>query len=277
MSKHIKIFDTTLRDGEQSPGCSMNKEEKLEVALQLERLNVDIIEAGFAISSKGDFESISLIAQRVRGPVICSLARAVRQDIEDVGDAPYFLPLGNEPLIITVLGGSQGASLFSRIIPEALALVDAEVRTRIALIHQAPAADVTDLTDAYAALGVPATVETFVRDMAATYTRTHMLISRAGAATLGEIIATARPAILVPYAQAADNHQHENARILEDAHAALVISEPDFTPQILADNLNKVFHNKEILLQYSKGLRTLRHPGAAARIVNFLRNPQHGQ
>jgi len=87
MSKHIKIFDTTLRDGEQSPGCSMNKEEKLEVALQLERLNVDIIEAGFAISSKGDFESIALIAQRVRGPVICSLARAVRQDIEAASQA----------------------------------------------------------------------------------------------------------------------------------------------------------------------------------------------
>ncbi len=87
MSRHIKIFDTTLRDGEQSPGCSMNKEEKLEVALQLERLNVDIIEAGFAISSKGDFESIALIAQRVRGPVICSLARAVRQDIEAAAKA----------------------------------------------------------------------------------------------------------------------------------------------------------------------------------------------
>lgn len=87
MSKQIKIFDTTLRDGEQSPGCSMNKEEKLEVALQLERLNVDVIEAGFAISSKGDFEAISLIAQRVRGPVICSLARAVRQDIEAAAQA----------------------------------------------------------------------------------------------------------------------------------------------------------------------------------------------
>ena len=64
MSKHIKIFDTTLRDGEQSPGCSMNIHEKLEVATQLERLGVDIIEAGFAISSKGDFESISTIAKK---------------------------------------------------------------------------------------------------------------------------------------------------------------------------------------------------------------------
>lgn len=81
MSRIIKIFDTTLRDGEQSPGCSMNKEEKLEVAYQLERLGVDIIEAGFAISSKGDFDSIALIAEKVRKPIICSLSRAVKEDI----------------------------------------------------------------------------------------------------------------------------------------------------------------------------------------------------
>ena len=82
MTQWIKIFDTTLRDGEQSPGCSMNKEEKLEVAYQLERLNVDIIEAGFAISSKGDFESIELISERLKKPVICSLSRARKEDIE---------------------------------------------------------------------------------------------------------------------------------------------------------------------------------------------------
>ncbi|MGE4169883.1 MAG: 2-isopropylmalate synthase [Candidatus Margulisiibacteriota bacterium] len=82
MSDIIKIFDTTLRDGEQSPGCSMNKEEKLEIAYQLERLNVDVIEAGFAISSKGDFDSIALIAEKIKTPIICSLARAIPKDIE---------------------------------------------------------------------------------------------------------------------------------------------------------------------------------------------------
>ena len=65
--RSIKIFDTTLRDGEQSPGCSMNLNEKLKVARQLARLNVDIIEAGFAVSSPGDFESVRRIAEEVRG------------------------------------------------------------------------------------------------------------------------------------------------------------------------------------------------------------------
>jgi len=87
MTRKIKIFDTTLRDGEQSPGCSMNKEEKLEVAYQLERLGVDVIEAGFAISSKGDFDSISLIAEKVKTPIICSLSRAIPKDIDAAADS----------------------------------------------------------------------------------------------------------------------------------------------------------------------------------------------
>ena len=80
--KTIRIFDTTLRDGEQSPGCSMNLNEKIEVAKQLEALGVDIIEAGFAIASPGDAASIEAIAKAVRKPVICSLARCGEQDID---------------------------------------------------------------------------------------------------------------------------------------------------------------------------------------------------
>jgi len=83
----IKIFDTTLRDGEQSPGASMNVGEKLQVAKQLARLGVDIIEAGFAIASPGDFEAIKTIGGEVEGPVICSLARAKEDDIRRAWEA----------------------------------------------------------------------------------------------------------------------------------------------------------------------------------------------
>jgi 2-isopropylmalate synthase len=86
-SDRILIFDTTLRDGEQSPGISLNKTEKLEIAHQLARLGVDVIEAGFPITSPGDFESVQAIAREVEGPVICGLARTVSQDIEAVWNA----------------------------------------------------------------------------------------------------------------------------------------------------------------------------------------------
>lgn len=78
----ITVFDTTLRDGEQSPGCSMNLDEKLRMARQLDRLGVDVIEAGFPIASQGDFECVEAIAREIRRPIIAGLARATRHDIE---------------------------------------------------------------------------------------------------------------------------------------------------------------------------------------------------
>jgi 2-isopropylmalate synthase len=83
----VRIFDTTLRDGEQSPGISLNQQEKLEIAHQLARLGVDVIEAGFPITSPGDFEAVQAIAREVEGPVICGLARTSKQDIDAAWEA----------------------------------------------------------------------------------------------------------------------------------------------------------------------------------------------
>ena len=85
--QRVRIFDTTLRDGEQSPGISLNKHEKVEIANQLARLGVDIIEAGFPITSPGDFEAVQAIAREVQGPVICGLARTSFQDIDAAWNA----------------------------------------------------------------------------------------------------------------------------------------------------------------------------------------------
>ncbi|MDQ3678560.1 MAG: 2-isopropylmalate synthase [Actinomycetota bacterium] len=84
---HVRIFDTTLRDGEQSPGISLNTHEKLEIAHQLARLGVDVIEAGFPIASPGDFEAVEAIAREVHGPVIAGLARAQAPDVESAANA----------------------------------------------------------------------------------------------------------------------------------------------------------------------------------------------
>ena len=86
-TKRVRVFDTTLRDGEQSPGISLNRQEKLEIAHQLSRLGVDVIEAGFPISSPGDSESVQAIAREVQGPVICGLARTSVPDIDAAWNA----------------------------------------------------------------------------------------------------------------------------------------------------------------------------------------------
>lgn len=103
MARKIKIFDTTLRDGEQCPGASLNREEKLDIARQLAKLNVDVIEAGFAIASPGDFEAVSAVAMQVKGPVICSLARAKKEDIQTAYNA---VKHSERPRIHTFLGTS---------------------------------------------------------------------------------------------------------------------------------------------------------------------------
>jgi len=100
----IYIFDTTLRDGEQVPGCKLNSSEKLELALKLEDMGVDIIEAGFPISSPGDFESVNKIAKTLKNVTVCALTRAVLKDIEVAGDA---LKYAARPRIHTGIGTSD--------------------------------------------------------------------------------------------------------------------------------------------------------------------------
>jgi 2-isopropylmalate synthase len=87
MSQKVFIFDTTLRDGEQVPGCKLNTKEKLELAVRLEELGVDILEAGFPVSSPGDFESVNQIAKTLTKTVVCGLTRAVQNDIEVAAQA----------------------------------------------------------------------------------------------------------------------------------------------------------------------------------------------
>ena len=101
--RKIKIFDTTLRDGEQSPGVNLNIAEKLEIAKQLERFEVEIIEAGFPASSKGDFESVKQIAQTIKNTTVTGLARVIQKDIEIAWEA---LEDGEEPRLHVFLATS---------------------------------------------------------------------------------------------------------------------------------------------------------------------------
>ncbi|MEO6814567.1 MAG: 2-isopropylmalate synthase [Ginsengibacter sp.] len=102
--KKIIIFDTTLRDGEQVPGCKLNAKEKIELALQLEDLGVDVIEAGFPISSPGDFSSVEQISKTITKATVCALSRAVQKDIETAAQA---LKYANQPRIHTGIGTSD--------------------------------------------------------------------------------------------------------------------------------------------------------------------------
>ena len=102
--EQVQIFDTTLRDGEQVPGCKLDTKNKLIIAEHLDLLGVDIIEAGFPISSPGDFHSVEEIAKLVKNASVCGLTRAVKKDIEVAADA---LKLAKRPRIHTGIGTSD--------------------------------------------------------------------------------------------------------------------------------------------------------------------------
>ena len=104
MAERIHIFDTTLRDGEQVPGCKLNSAQKIEIALALEELGVDVIEAGFPVSSPGDFEAVRQVARAVRRPIVCGLSRAVENDIKTAAEA---LAGATRPRIHTGIGVSE--------------------------------------------------------------------------------------------------------------------------------------------------------------------------
>ena len=104
MERRVKIFDTTLRDGEQTPGVCLDMHEKLEIARSLARLKVDVIEAGFPVISKGDFEAVSQIAEHIKGPIIAGLARANKKDIDAAVQA---LAKAERPRIHTFIATSD--------------------------------------------------------------------------------------------------------------------------------------------------------------------------
>ena len=129
----IRIFDTTLRDGEQSPGCSMNQQEKIAIARQLSRLGVDVIEAGFPIASEGDFQAVEAVAKEVRDVIVCGLART---GVEDIARAGQALEHAASPRIHTFIATSdihlQHKLRMSR--EQVLAEVDRSVRQAKSLV-----------------------------------------------------------------------------------------------------------------------------------------------
>ena len=125
-TKNVQIFDTTLRDGEQVPGCKLNTEQKLVIAERLDQLGVDIMEAGFPISSPGDFTSVEEISKIVKNASVCALSRSVEKDIKVAAEA---LKYAKRPRIHTGIGTSDQhikhteTSFFDKMKPRALRTV----------------------------------------------------------------------------------------------------------------------------------------------------------
>ena len=167
----------------------------------------------------------------------------VRADIAAIGQRPYTATRDGEPFRVLVLGGSLGAAVFAQVVPAAVKLLPAEIRQRLDLVQQCRADDVESTRVAYRDLGVPAVLAPFIDDVPGRLAAAHLVICRAGASTVAELTAAGRPALLVPYPHAADDHQAANAQRLDDAGAAWLMPQDHFTPQALATRIQELMRN----------------------------------
>jgi UDP-N-acetylglucosamine--N-acetylmuramyl-(pentapeptide) pyrophosphoryl-undecaprenol N-acetylglucosamine transferase len=192
----------------------------------------------------------------------------VRPEIARHRATVYPAPTG--PLTLLVTGGSQGARILSAVIPAALAQLPAELKARLKLMQQARPEDVDQVRDTHRRNGIDAEVAAFFHDLPERLARAHLVIARAGASTVAELCVIGRPAILVPYAQAADDHQSFNARALGDAGAAWVMPEAAFTPETLATRLTTLFAAPQTLAAAAATARGLGQPDAAERLADLV-------
>ena len=200
-----------------------------------------------------------------------TLGNPVRRTFVDAAHLALTDPEGFEARARTVLvlGGSQGARALDENVPAALAKAGVTARG-LKIVHQASAANVPAVTARYAELGVNATVVPFLHDMARAYSTASLVVARAGATTLAELCAIGRASVLVPFPQAADDHQTKNAASLARAGAAVLLPQSELTPERLAAELVTLLDDDARRLAMASAARRRGRPDAAAAIVDDL-------
>jgi UDP-N-acetylglucosamine--N-acetylmuramyl-(pentapeptide) pyrophosphoryl-undecaprenol N-acetylglucosamine transferase len=199
----------------------------------------------------------------------------VRADVAALRDQPYRAPVSGEPFRLLVVGGSQGARVLSDVLPAAMAHLSARIRARIALTQQCRPEDLDRVARAYAALGYQAELRPFFEDLPARLADTHLVISRAGASSVAELLALGRPAILVPFRLAADDHQRANAQAVAAAGAGVMIGETELEPATLGDQIRAWAEHPEQLATMATRARELGRPDAARALADALDSLAH--
>jgi UDP-N-acetylglucosamine--N-acetylmuramyl-(pentapeptide) pyrophosphoryl-undecaprenol N-acetylglucosamine transferase len=203
-------------------------------------------------------------------PRLVLTGNPVRPAITALRGAIYRVPENHDSFEILVLGGSQGARVLSEVVPAAFAVLPAAVRRRLRVTQQARAEDIEAVRVAHRASGVAAELAAFFNDVPERLARAHLVISRSGASTMAELTLVGRPAILVPYLHAADDHQTANARALEKVGGAWVMPQPAFTPEALAERLAALIAAPERLAAAAAAARAQGRPDAARGLADLV-------
>lgn len=183
---------------------------------------------------------------------------------------PYPAPAPGGPLNLLVLGGSQGARIFSEVLPAAVERLAAADRARLSLVQQCRPEDIEAVRADYRRIGVAATLESFFDDVPARMAAAHLVIARAGASTVTEVLTAGRPAIFVPYPHAADDHQTYNARAVETEGAGWRVANADFTAETVAARLGELLRDPAQLAPVATKASAAAVPDAAKRLADLV-------
>ncbi len=194
----------------------------------------------------------------------------VRPEVIALAGAPFDAPTPDGRLKLLVFGGSQGARVFSELVPAAIALLPAALRDRLDVVQQCRLEDLEAVRAKYSAVAVKAELSSFFGDLPARIAWAHLVIGRSGAGTVSELAVIGRPSILIPLPNAMDDHQRPNAEILVQAGAAWAVQQHDLSPEILAKMLAEAFSSPRELERRAIAARSVSRPDAAMRLADLV-------
>jgi UDP-N-acetylglucosamine--N-acetylmuramyl-(pentapeptide) pyrophosphoryl-undecaprenol N-acetylglucosamine transferase len=222
--------------------------------------------AGFIASS---FPQIANLPARHRAQVVVT-GNPVRQAVLDLAQAPYSAPAADDVLRLVVFGGSQGARVFSEMMPAVVGELSGAVRRKMEIAQQCRPEDLDAVSAAYRELGVEAELQPFFADMPQRIARCHLVICRSGASTIAELSVIGRPAVLVPLPSSLDNDQLRNAEAFAAAGAGWVMREGTFAAPDLAAFLTRIKFAEGELAKAAAAAQELGRPDAAERLADAV-------
>lgn len=194
----------------------------------------------------------------------------VRSEVVKHAGRKYKAPGESEDINLLIFGGSQGASVLSDIVPEAISLLNEPLRKRVRVCQQSRAEDVDRVRAFYESIGVMALVETFYNDMPKRMRDAHLVISRSGASTVCELMVMGRPSILVPLPQALDGDQAANAKYLVEAGGAWLMPQAEMTVDSVLKLLNELFEDVSALQGAAEAAQEMARPRAAQELADLV-------
>lgn len=194
----------------------------------------------------------------------------VRPEVVALAGNPYDAPGDEGPLRLLVFGGSQGARALSELVPAAIGMLPTLLRLRFQIVQQCRSGDIDSVRAAYASAKVKVELASFFTDLPRRMAETHLVIARSGASTVSELAVIGRPAILIPYPFATDDHQSANADVLVRAGAAWCIQQRELSAERLARLLEDIFATPSMLAERAAAAHVLGKPDAAARLADLV-------